>query len=174
MTNAIDQALSVDTHRTQGRFEFTVRPGTMSWTEIASAILRGAHLAALASLFATLLFVRTLPRLSRAHPLQARLDRLALGSLLAGLTPGVIWFLLLAASLAGAEVPAARNHCPTSRRAAHAVRPPLSCAPGHTGRLVAADRPGRCRGNGPRGVGPRATDTRWPRRRPLMVSPVTA
>ena len=75
----------------------------MIWAEIASAILRGAHVAALVSLFGTLVFVRTLARVSRAHPLHARLSRLAFGSVLVALTLGAAWFLLRAPLIAGAE-----------------------------------------------------------------------
>jgi putative copper export protein len=75
----------------------------MTPADIASAILRGTDLAALMSLFGTLLFVRTLARVSRGHPLHERLSRLAFGSLLVAMTLGAAWFLLRAASIAGAE-----------------------------------------------------------------------
>jgi putative copper export protein len=77
----------------------------MDAADIATAILRSAHVAALSSLFGTLVFaavvVRRLPVASWARSARVRLARLAWGSLLLALGLGVAWFVAQAASIAG-------------------------------------------------------------------------
>jgi putative copper export protein len=77
----------------------------MNATGIATAILRGTHIAALTALFGTLVFaavvVRSLPVTPWARSTRARLTRLGLGSLVAALVLGVAWFVAQAASIGG-------------------------------------------------------------------------
>ncbi len=72
-----------------------------------SAILRGAHIAALASVFGTLVFaavvIRTPPDTSAAQAVQRRLAVLCRGSLLLALALGLAWFMSRAAAVAGAH-----------------------------------------------------------------------
>jgi putative copper export protein len=79
----------------------------MNGADIASAILRGAHIAALTSLFGTLVFtavvVRALPATPWARLVHARLARLGRGSVLLALALGVTWFVVRAAAIAGAH-----------------------------------------------------------------------
>ena len=77
----------------------------MNGLDIASALLRGAHLAALCSLFGTLVFaavvVRTLPATGWARVAQGRLARLGRGSVTLALALGVAWFVVRSAGIAG-------------------------------------------------------------------------
>ncbi|HEY2133207.1 MAG TPA: CopD family protein, partial [Acetobacteraceae bacterium] len=79
----------------------------MSVAEIVTAILRGAHCAALASLFGTLVFtavvVRRPPATTWAQALRIRLTRLAQVSLVLAFALGVAWFVAEAAAIAGTE-----------------------------------------------------------------------
>jgi putative copper export protein len=72
-----------------------------------SAVLRGVHLAAMASLFGTLVFsavvVRTPPDTPASQLLQHRLAVLVRGSLALALLVGLAWFTARAAAIAGAE-----------------------------------------------------------------------
>lgn len=77
----------------------------MSAADVVTAILRGSHIAALTSLFGTLVFsavvVRGLPDASWAGWVRVRLARLAWGSALLALALGVTWFVAQAAEIAG-------------------------------------------------------------------------
>ncbi len=77
----------------------------MNADDIVTAILRGAHIAALTSLFGTLVFaavvIRRLPDTPWARLTRARLTRLGLGSLILALVFGVAWFAMQAAAIAG-------------------------------------------------------------------------
>ncbi len=79
----------------------------MNAADIATAILRGAHVAALTSLFGTLVFavvvVRRLPDASWARLVRVRLTRLGWSSLLLALALGVVWFVAQAAAIAGTD-----------------------------------------------------------------------
>jgi putative copper export protein len=79
----------------------------MEESDIASVILRGTHLAALASLFGTLVFqalvLRALPATAWAERVRARLARLVGLSLLLALVLGVLWLIARAGSIAGAS-----------------------------------------------------------------------
>jgi len=72
-----------------------------------SAVLRGVHLAAMASLFGALVFsavvVRTPPDTPDSRLLQRRLAVLVRGSLALALLVGLAWFTARAAAIAGAE-----------------------------------------------------------------------
>jgi putative copper export protein len=77
----------------------------MNAEDIATAVLRGAHIAALTSLFGTLVFaavvVRRLPDTPWARLVRVRLTRLGWGSVLLALLLGVAWFVAEAAAIAG-------------------------------------------------------------------------
>ena len=79
----------------------------MSAADIVTAVLQGAHVAALISLFGTLVFaavvVRGLPDAPWRRPLRARLTRLGRVSVLLALALGLAWFAAEAASIAGAD-----------------------------------------------------------------------
>jgi putative copper export protein len=81
----------------------------MSGMEITLSALRGLHVAALCSLFGTLLSSLAVVRVPRATPggklLQSRLTRLARGSLWLALASGFVWFVAAAAEIAGAGDP---------------------------------------------------------------------
>jgi putative copper export protein/mono/diheme cytochrome c family protein len=72
--------------------------------DIVTAVLRGAHVAALTSLFGTLVFgavvVGNLPETPWARLVYLRLARLGWGSLLFALVLGVAWFVAEAAAIA--------------------------------------------------------------------------
>ena len=66
----------------------------MSAIDIATSLLRGVHVAALASLFGTLLFAAAaLPAESHTAQMRSLLRRLTLGSALAGLIAGIAWLM---------------------------------------------------------------------------------
>ena len=77
----------------------------MTEADAATAILRGAHIAALTSLFGTLVFsavvVRGLPDAWWAGLVRVRLARLTWGSALLALALGVTWFVAQAGEIAG-------------------------------------------------------------------------
>jgi putative copper export protein len=77
----------------------------MNAADIAAAILRGLHVAALASLFGTVLFaavvVRRLPDTPWARLLRRRLTRLGLASTLLAFALGAVWFVAQAAAIGG-------------------------------------------------------------------------
>ena len=72
-----------------------------------SAVMRGVHLAALISLFGTLVFsaviVRTPPDTAASRLLHRRLAALGRGSLALALLAGLAWFTARAAAIAGAQ-----------------------------------------------------------------------
>jgi mono/diheme cytochrome c family protein len=75
----------------------------MTQADIVTASLRGAHVAALSSLFGTLVFavvvVRSLPDAPWVRPVRGRLSRLGRGSVLLALGLGVAWFVTEAAAI---------------------------------------------------------------------------
>ena len=84
----------------------------MSAIDIATSLLRGVHVAALVSLFGTLLFVGAALPADGDDPAQMRglLRRLALVSALAGLIAGVAWLMMQTAAIAGADSVAMTLH----------------------------------------------------------------
>lgn len=83
----------------------------MSALDIATSLLRGVHVAALVSLFGTLLFVGTaLPSDGHTPQLRSLLRWLALVSALAGLIAGIAWLMLQTAAIAGADSVAMTLH----------------------------------------------------------------
>ena len=76
----------------------------MSGIDIATSLLRGVHLAALVSLFGTLLFTTAvLPAGSDTAPMRSLLRSITLLSALAGLIAGIAWLVLQSAAIAGAD-----------------------------------------------------------------------
>jgi putative copper export protein len=83
----------------------------MSGIDIAAAVLRGVHVAALASLFGTLLFVAiALPVDSDTTYTRKSMRRLALISVLVGLITGIAWLTAQSAAIAGADSVAMALH----------------------------------------------------------------
>ena len=84
---------------------------SMSTLDIAASLLRGVHVAALASLFGTLLFAAAaLPAEGHTAQMRSLLRRLALGSALAGLIAGIGWLIGQTAAIAGADSVAMTLH----------------------------------------------------------------
>src|ERR1700736_2008973 len=76
----------------------------MSAIDLVTILLRGVHVAALASLFGTLLFVAAaLPAEGHTAQMRSLLRRLTLGSALAGLIAGIAWLIAQTAMIAGAD-----------------------------------------------------------------------
>jgi len=73
--------------------------------DAATALLRGAHLAALVSLFGTLIFAAvvlgSLPAAGWARSVRTRLGRLLAASLSISLTLGIAWSVMQSAGIAG-------------------------------------------------------------------------
>ena len=83
----------------------------MSAIDIATSLLRGVHVAALVSLFGTLLFAARHCRPSGHTPqMRGLLRRLALVSALAGLIAGIAWLMVQTAAIAGADSVAMTLH----------------------------------------------------------------
>jgi hypothetical protein len=83
----------------------------MSDIEIAAAVLRSVHVAALASLFGTLLFMAVaLPVGSGTAQVRRSMRRLVLISGLAGLIAGLAWLTVQSAAIAGADSVAMALH----------------------------------------------------------------
>ena len=83
----------------------------MSDIDIAAAVLRSVHVAALASLFGTLLFMAVaLPVGSGTAQMRRSMRRLALISALAGLIAGLAWLTVQSAAIAGADSVAMALH----------------------------------------------------------------
>ena len=83
----------------------------MSAIDIATSLLRGVHVAALVSLFGTLLFAAAaLPAGSHTAQMRGLLRRLTLVSALAGLIAGIAWLMVQTAAIAGADSVAMTLH----------------------------------------------------------------
>jgi putative copper resistance protein D len=83
----------------------------MSAIDIATSLLRGVHVAALVSLFGTLLFAAAaLPADSHTPQMRSLLRWLTLGSALAGLITGLAWLMIQTAAIAGADSVAMTLH----------------------------------------------------------------
>ena len=79
----------------------------MNGVDTASAIFRGVHVMALASIFGALVFtavvVRSLPVTSVPSLLRARLGRLGRASVALALATGLAWFVVRTAAISGAH-----------------------------------------------------------------------
>ena len=111
----------------------------MSAIDIATSLLRGVHVAALASLFGTLLFAAAaLPAEGHTAQMRSLLRRLALGSALAGLIAGIAW--LIGTDRGDRRRGQRRDDatCRADGSLAHAVRALAAAAPGAVDRRIAA------------------------------------